>query len=434
MSAQIVFLTLFLGLVSGTQPVAMQVTGPVKVIRLYVDDKEIAALTPPSWKATLNFGTEITPRELVAIGYGADGKELARTSQILNLPRPTAEFDVVVEKDVLSLHWRHLMNVAPDKVKVALDGKPLAIGSNLRATLPKLDPELPHVVAAELHFADGFLARRELVIESVRSDSIGTELTPVLLRETSSKHPASWDGCLAGRDGKPVRTAAVEKPHALLIYVRDPDAMEVAQPLGMTLRGGAGWSASSIRRALPLDSDTFQRILWPVATRFVDADHSTSVLFEPSPDISATTAGVLHMMLLNYIGQSATSPRQFADATAVAGVRAITGSMRRAVVVILSASSDSSKHDPAVVRRYLQSVGVPLFVWSLTGPRPELKDSWGPVEDISSLSKLGEAVKKVKRTLAEQRIAWVDVDPLRGLQLQAKESCGIDTVARLPAP
>lgn len=430
MGAQIVFLTLFLGLVSGTQPVALQVSGPVKLVRVYLGDKEVAVVTPPSWSAVVDLGADLAPRELVAVGFDEKNREVARVSQILNLPRPTAEFDIVVEGRVASLHWRHLMNVRPDRAKAVLDGKALAIDEALRAKLPKLDPDVPHVIAAELHFPDGTLARRELVIESTRSDTVGTELTPVLLRETAKKHPATWDGCLSTAAGKPVRTAAVEKPPALLIIVRDPDPMEIAQPLGMTMRGGAGWNGKSLKAALPLDPDTYQRILWPVARRYADGTRVTSILFEPSPDISATSSGVLNMLLLGYVGESADSKRQFADAVAVAGVRAITGSWRRAVVVVLSASDDASKHNPAEVRRYLQSVGVPLFVWSLTGPRPDLLATWGEVEDVSGIGKLGEAVKRLRKTFADQRVAWVDVDQLGGLQLKAKASCGIETIAR----
>jgi hypothetical protein len=429
--AQIVFLTLFLGLVSGTQPIAMQVSGPVKLVRLYLDGKEVAAVHAP-WRTVVELGNELTPREMTAVGFDADGDEVARATQVLNLPRPQAEFDVVVGRDTLALHWRHLMNLAPKRALVTLDGKPLALDARLRAKLPKLDPQVPHIVSAELHFEDGFLARRELVIESARSSSVGTELTPVLVRETAKKHPATWDGCLALPSGKSVRTAAVEKPPALLIIVKDPDAAEVTQPLRMYLRGGVALD-SPTRRTMALDPDTYMRILWPVSKRYVGSDSAASVLFEPSEDVSASKSGLLPMLLGGYVGESADSPRQFVDATAVAGVRAITGSWRRAVVVLLSASADASKHDARVVRRYLQSVGVPLFVWSVTGPRPELADAWGEIEDVSDLGRLAQATKKIRDTLAEQRIAWVDVDPLRGLQLKAKERCGIATVAQ-PAP
>ena len=49
---------------------------------------------------------------------------------------------------------------------------------------------------------------------------------------------------------------------------------------------------------------------------------------------------------------------------------------------------------------------------------------------MSTPEKLAQAVERVRRTLAEQRIAWVDVDPLTALRLTADERCGIATVTR----
>jgi len=122
-----------------------------------------------------------------------------------------------------------------------------------------------------------------------------------------------------------------------------------------------------------------------------------------------------------------------AEAVAVAGLRAIGESRRRAVVLVVSNRQDQSSYPPAAVRRYLADLGVPLFVWSPTGPRPDLADSWGEVDDISNITALRAAADHVRATLDAQRIAWVDVDPLRALQLHADERCGVTTVARLGA-
>lgn len=434
MSAQIVFITLFLGLVAGTQPVALQVSGPVHVVRVMLDGREVAALTQPPWRTWVDLGTDLLPRELTAVGFNKRGEEIARATQILNLPRPTAEFEIVLErgaKDVITgaaLRWRHLTNAQPDKVTMSLDGKPLKVDPKFHAGLPKLDVDKPHVIAAELRFEDGFLARRELVIESIRSDSVGTQLTPVLLRETAPKHPAKWDGCLADAKGTPVRTAAVEKPRAMVLFVRDPDPYEVEKALAPTIRLRAGTPSHYLKRMMQLDRDTFGRMIWPVAQRFAGTgDEAGALLFPPSVDVDLSANGVFWLLLKHYgDGDVPDVSRQYTDAVAVAGVKAVTGSQRRAVVFILSSKGDASRHPPAVVRRYLQSVGVPLFVWSLTGPRPELASSWGEVEDISNVVKLGVAVKRVREVIAGQRIAWVDVDPLAALRLKANENCGIE--------
>ena len=63
------------------------------------------------------------------------------------------------------------------------------------------------------------------------------------------------------------------------------------------------------------------------------------------------------------------------------------------------------------VRRYLASIRVPLFVWSLYGTKTLAALVWGGeqvVEDVSSMSRLEAAVARLKGELADQRIVWVD--------------------------
>ncbi|HEV2722038.1 MAG TPA: hypothetical protein VG323_18605 [Thermoanaerobaculia bacterium] len=426
MSAQIVFLTLFLGLASGSQTVVLQVNGPVKIVRLFLDRREVASMTAPPWRASIELGADLTPRELTAIGFDANELEIARATQILNLPRPAAELEIALQRNIASLRWRHLTNAKPAQAKIAVDGKPLALRSEFDARLPPLDPALPHLLEAEMKFEDGLRARCELVIHGDRfSDSTGTELTPVLVRETSAQHRRTWDGC-ATSNGAPVRIAAVEKPRATVIVVRDPDSHDVQLALDST---GRVWAARSdaMRHLIPLDDDTEERMLWPVTERYEKLNDATAVLFRPSFDVDASDIGMLRFLLMS--GPDAAEPLRFADAVAVAGLRAMSGSQRRAVVLVSSGKSDVSVNSPAAVRRYLESIGVPLFVWSVSGSSPELVSPWGQVDDVSSLSKLNRAVARLRRALAEQRVAWVAVDPLNALQLKTRESCGISPVA-----
>jgi hypothetical protein len=273
-----------------------------------------------------------------------------------------------------------------------------------------------------MRFHDGFVARRELVVESVRSASTGTQLTPIVVRETSPVHPPKWDGCLATPEGRAVRTTAVEKQSGMVIVVRNPDVREIAQALGMARFIGLG------RRAFPLDDDTSVGVLWPVATRLSDGKGTTSIIFPSSPKFRPP-ASMLSPLLMAFDPKSNEGERrQFTDALAVAGLQAV-GAQRRAVVLVLSATADSSDLDPASVRRYLQSLGVPLFVWSVRGPRPELAEVWGEVDDVSTLKKLDVASRRLRKTLEEQRVAWVEVDPVTALTLKAKQNCGIEPLA-----
>src|SRR3954449_9619782 len=99
MATQLVFLTLFLGLVSGPQHVSLQPGPAVRSIHILLDGKQVGTLQHAPWSTTADFGPTIAPAELVAIGYDARGDEVARTSQTVNLPRPFAEFVISVKND-----------------------------------------------------------------------------------------------------------------------------------------------------------------------------------------------------------------------------------------------------------------------------------------------------------------------------------------------
>jgi hypothetical protein len=395
-------------------------------VRILVDGREVSRLTQPPWHTVLDFGKEIVPRELMAIGYDAGGNEVARTSQVLNLPRPAAEFEIVLERNNASavLRWRHLSNARPKSAILTLDGTHLRLDENFRAHLPRLDFNVPHVIAAEIRFDDGFVARRELVIAGGISDSIGTQLTPIAVRTTTPKLPTTFEGCFTVK-GAAVRTAAMEKPGALVIVIHDPDT-HVARSVARL------WARDPSTRTLSFGSDTSEEIMFPIAKRFVDAAQ-TAALFEHSVEIDAGGRGVISMLTTDY-GESVppSQPRQFADAVAVAGVKAVTGGRRRAVVLVLGGDThDASRHDVRRVRRYLASIGVPLFVWSVTEPRPDQLAAWGEIDEISSAYGLRSSTERVRRALDSQRIAWLASDPVSALRVAARSDCGVAPLARL---
>src|SRR6202140_4235137 len=138
MPGQIVFLSLFLGLVSGPQPIDLHVGDAISSGRILVDGREVKALSQPPWHTVLDFGRDIVPRELVAVGYDSSGNELGRAVQILNVPRPTAEFEILLERGnaAAALRWRHLTNARPKRAAMTLDGTPLRVDESFRAVLP----------------------------------------------------------------------------------------------------------------------------------------------------------------------------------------------------------------------------------------------------------------------------------------------------------
>jgi hypothetical protein len=433
-----VFVTVFLGLVSGVQTVDLRTDTAVRSITITLGGHEVGSLHQPPWHARVDFGAEIEPRELVATGYDARGDEIARATQLINLPHPVAELAIVHVRDrneasAIELLWHHRQQANPSRVSMTLDGARLPVEKSYRAALPKLDSSRPHILAAEMRFNDGAVARAELIIDSGTgfSDSIGTQLTPIALTETGPQRDATLEGCFTA-SGVAVRTAAVEKTNALVIIVKDPDASEaeaVLDPKGRLRRRGE--EAAALRHQMQLDPETTEWIIFPIGAHLGATGQRATTLFLPSKYIPASEGGMPWLLTRRFQRIEDAMPRQFADAVAVAGLRTLNPGRRRAVVLLLGRRPDTSTLTPMSVRHYLAAIGVPFFVWSLTGPRPDLAGTWGEVDDISTSEGMRMATDRLRATLAGQRVAWVAADPLTALRVEAKEGCGVVPIARL---
>lgn len=435
MSSQVVFLSLFLGLMGGPHMVDLQVGSEVRSIRMLLDNRPVAVLQQPPWRATVDFGSSIVPAELVAIGYDATGAEVARAKQLVNVPRQVAEFVITLQNDsagvpvAAQFKWEHLVAATPVAFSLTVEGKPVTLDKSATARLPPLDMKHPHVIAGEIKFDDGFVTRRELIVGGEAGDTADVEMTPVAVRQSGTAPPANLSDCFTS-GGSPVRVAAVEKLPALVIFVLDPDPKDPLRKLNP--QGGQGLlQRMEVKHLFPLDAGTSMRALFPMAERHSTTRNSMAELFPPSIDVAAEERGLLWFLTRTYEKylDVSNAPRQFADAVGVAGLNAITGAHRRAVVLVLSGHEDASAHSALSVRNYLASIGVPLFVWSPTGPRTELRDTWGEIDDISSRSELKMAAGRLRAELASQRVAWVAADPVAALRIQPTGRCGITPLA-----
>jgi hypothetical protein len=221
-----------------------------------------------------------------------------------------------------------------------------------------------------------------------------------------------------------------------VLVVRDPDVSGVLRDLDPAHRLGLSFrELQYMRYQMPLDSGTKMSYTWPVATHLEAEGHIPSNVFLRSAIVSSREAGMLGFLMLSYGGATgqrwASQPNnvpRFTDAVAVAGLNAM-GAHRRAVVLVLSQTPDRSTMQPASVRRYLDAIGVPLFVWSPSGPRPDLAQSWGDVDDVSSMKLIGAAVNRLRAALASQHVVWVASNPLDALHLEADPRCGIALLA-----
>lgn len=423
MPSHLIFISIFLGIVSGKQGLELQADPDIKSIRVTLGGKEVAQMTQPPWRTEIDLGTELVPRELAATGYDANGNEIGRTSQVLNLPKPTADVQIVRDGDGLLLRYSSLQYSEPRKTSVTLDTKKLKVGSDYRVKFPAdTDWSRPHVVQVEMRFDDGVIARTEAVVEGTRfSDTTGTELTPVVVTETSAVHPQSLEGCFS-IDGSPVPASAVEKESAHVIFVQDPDPQPTAQALDPTHRATSAFTRSEVARWAHLDEDTLQELLWPVTKEFSDrSSRAVSHLFEHSQE-TQPKSGLIGLLTTRW-PSAYDLPRKYIDGVAVAGIRSVDG-RRRAVVLIFNDQPDISRNDAGAVRRYLDAIGVPLFVWSPVPVTLDATTRWGAILDISTVDHLRAAAARLKATLASQRIAWIHADALSALRVKADERCG----------
>jgi len=120
----IAFASLFLGLMVGVRPVTVIVGDTVASVAMELDGRETGKITQAPWTLNVDFGSEFTPHELVARGYDDKGNEIALARQWINLPRPPAEVQVVVERDpqgkatAARLTWESVVGAKPEGISV----------------------------------------------------------------------------------------------------------------------------------------------------------------------------------------------------------------------------------------------------------------------------------------------------------------------------
>ena len=405
--AQIAFLTLFLGLTLGPQPIELTVNGPVAAVELLLDGAPAGRLTGPPWKGQIDFGTSLVPHNLVARALDGEGTEISRTEQWLNLPRQHAEVEILLENGpegrpvAARLTWQSLTGEKPSAISVTFDDRPLPLDTAGRVLLPAWNPETGHVLTAELRFSGALTARRDVVFGGPLGEEVSTELTavPVRLRPDNKELPPAekMQGWFRS-GGRPLTVAATEEGPAELLVVRDAATQSLLDRIVNEYR----------RDYMKLGKEDVVRILWPEA-RAVAGTEIPAELFDLSPDFTARDGGLLWFLARSVPRVGNPARQRLADAVAVAGLQTLDANHRRAVLLVLSEqASDKSRSDPALVRRYLESIRVPLIVWSMGDPAAPGVAVWGEAENAASLPKIQKAFGHLEKELEAQRIVWID--------------------------
>lgn len=422
----IAFASLFLGLVVGILPVTVLVEKPVAAVRFELDGRAVGRVERAPWTLPIDFGSEPLPHELVARALDAAGKEIGVERQLVNLPRPPAEVEVLLERDAKGkavaarFSGQSLIAARPAGVAVTFDNQPLRADEMNRVELPAYDAGARHVLTVELEFSPAVRSRTDVVFGGDESSTIRSDLTAVALRYAAKGRPPEKED-LAGalvREGRSLSVVAVEQGPAVVCVVRGPSVAPALRSLGtggrtnlVTLPGGRRlpqFDRDASRHEMALEAEDHLRFIWPMPRSL--ASSPGSQLFDRSRDFPGSEGGVA--WLLTRVEHPEQRPRavNLADAAAVAGLEAAASGSRRAVVLVLGDEKlDASRYSPASIRRYLEAIRVPFFVWSLRSLATQpLVKQWGTVEDVSSAERLGQAVERLKAELASQRIVWLE--------------------------
>ncbi len=406
---QIAFLTLFLGLVRGPRPVALTASPGVARIELVLDGRSAGTVSGPAWTGRIDFGRALLPHRLEARGLAADGSEVVRTEQWVNLPRPPAEVDLVLEPgaqgrpSAVRLVWENRTGEPPTAMRLTLDHRPLPLDHG-RAAIPALPAGGAHVLAAELRFGNGWTARREVVLTDDPASRVATELTAVPVRATRPGKPlveSDLQGLLTA-GGRPLTVAAVEREPAQVFIVRAPGVEgDIHRKLALAA------DSLGVYGHFPPDARTRFHLMAIVPTRHQTASGATQT-FDGSLDMAVSGHDFSLLLASERLPSERDGRPQLADATAVAGLEAYSHQTPRAVVLILKGeANDGSRLTPADVRGYLASIGVPLFVWSVD-PAGRFNPAWGEIDDISSAWGVRRAYDRLERELRAQQIVWLE--------------------------
>ena len=415
----ITFAFLFLGLILGPHDVELLVEGNIAEVHVLLDGESVGELTEEPWRIECDFGPQLEPHTLVAVGYDAAGDEIARAVQRINLPRERAEAALLLEgadpavPEWVRLVWQHMEYQAAERIEFRFDGKKIPT-TNDRAQLPRFDPAQLHSLEASIHFPDGVRYQSELTIGGQTMFGAETEITGLVMVGSNRDLPdlKTLEGRFRSR-GEPVRVVGVERSPARVAMVVDQTAVPALRKLGEY-----GSALTNRRTALrPGEELVF---LFP-EVRKVETKGVPSRLFSITQDFTSQHGSSIPSILTRIAPpDSEPSPyRRVSDAVAVAGIEAAKGNRPRAVVLVLGTETEeTSAFTIDEVRRFLAQLEVPLFVW-WTGPRQaetttenrrrlSQQTPWGKATDISSFTRMVAATTELREDLDRQMTVWIE--------------------------
>ena len=435
----ITFVSLFLGLVVGPQPVEVAVASAAQVaaIELRLDGEHVATLETPPFRTQVDFGA-LAPHLLEAVALDSAGDVVERVLQRINVPRDPAEVEILVSRGEdgsprdVRLLWQSTTITGPRSIQLTLDGTPIPVDDEGRGALPAFDPTLPNLLEAEVRFAGDVTARAYRVLSDNRlGDQVTTQLTavPVLMRGRRLPQLPALQGWIQHR-GNNVPVVATEKGEGLLVVVRDP---RTAGDFARLLRGsqtgatqvrpsGSGYagggSSTAVRdrgdryfeELFALPDDVRLRMLDP-SSRRVDRQEVRMEQFPLSPAVDHLDGGLFGALRRRVITGGLAPTVRLNDAIAVAGFAAAAADRRRLVLVIQGpGEEDGDLFSTEEVRAYLRAMRVPVLIWRVGGDQSDASERDLGVYDLHDRGDLRVALRVLRSTLERQRVLWIEGD------------------------
>ncbi len=410
------FQTLFLGIVFGVWPVRVMVSPPVAAVEVVLDGASVGAVAGDPWTVRCDFGPP-APHELVAIGKNAQGQEVTRVRQLVNLPKPPAVAQLLVEASATGqpfgrarLTWNSLSAAKAKRVTVTLDGREIPAKKPEAIELPAVDVKTAHLLAAEITFADGSVAHAETAFGGDVAGGAQSELTavPIVLREGAKVPPLdAMQGWFLDR-GQAVRVITVDEGLADVVVVFDQDVL--GRFRGLTrVRRSTGTLVRSEGQLQASRGGNRLFVMHAVPREIRSGNREVRSLFPLSVPMTLDP-GELAWAVFNIQFPATVSEQALGNAVATAGLQAAAVSRRRAVVVLVGEPApDRSTVSIEAARVFLQDLNVPLFVWS-PDPRIARKElpGWGKPREVSSDLLFLGAFARLQNSLKEQRIVWLE--------------------------
>ena len=158
-----------------------------------------------------DLGAQLRPHELVAIALDANGQELGRSEQWVNLPRSRAEARLALEvfeegqARLARVIWQSIEGKGPSQISVTFDGASLQAVGGDRFQIPAHDPEQLHVLSAELVFGGNLRSQVDVAVGGLMGEQVMAEMTAVPLMRPRGADATTVDAvrnrllkCVAG--------------------------------------------------------------------------------------------------------------------------------------------------------------------------------------------------------------------------------------------